>query len=92
MLRQAEIGLAAGRTIGEVVRRLGISEQTYYRWWKLYGGMRVRVVRVDEDTLTRAIVNLSTEYGRYGYRCITALLMAQGWHVNAKRVQRIWRW
>ena len=41
MLRQAEIELAAGRTTGEVVRQLGISEQTYYRWRKLCGGMQV---------------------------------------------------
>ncbi len=31
------------------------------------------------------------EYGRYGYRRITALLRREGWHVNAKRVERIWR-
>jgi len=52
---------------------------------------RTLVVRDDEDALTQAILNLATEYGRYGYRRITALLKTQGWHVNAKRVQRIWR-
>ena len=31
------------------------------------------------------------EYGRYGYRRISALLRHQGWHVNHKRVERIWR-
>jgi transposase-like protein len=41
MLRQAEIELAAGKSTGEVVRTLDISEQTYYRWRKLYGGMQV---------------------------------------------------
>jgi len=41
--------------------------------------------------LTTAIVALASEYGRYGYRRITALLRAQGWHVNVKRVWRIWR-
>jgi transposase-like protein len=39
MLREAEIKLATGQTTGEVVRELGISEQTYYRWRKLYRGM-----------------------------------------------------
>jgi transposase InsO family protein len=34
---------------------------------------------------------LASQYGRYGYRRITALLGTEGWHVNAKRVQRIWR-
>ncbi len=41
MLRQVEIALASGKNTGEVVRQLGISEQTYYRWRKLYGGMQV---------------------------------------------------
>lgn len=41
--------------------------------------------------MTKNIIRLAGEYGRYGYRRITALLRAEGWHVNAKRVQRIWR-
>jgi putative transposase len=41
--------------------------------------------------LTAAIIRLATQYGRYGYRRITALLRAEGWCINAKRVQRIWR-
>jgi putative transposase len=45
----------------------------------------------DEDALTAAIVDLASEYGRYGYRRVAALLRAQGWHVNVKRVWRIWR-
>jgi transposase InsO family protein len=49
------------------------------------------VVRDDEDALTQAIVELASEYGRYGYRRTTALLRQQGWHVNHKRVERIWR-
>ena len=36
-------------------------------------------VRADEDALTRAIVALASEYGRYGYRRITALLRIAGW-------------
>ena len=38
-LREAEVALANGKTVGEVGRQLGISEQTYYRWCKEYGGM-----------------------------------------------------
>ena len=49
------------------------------------------MVRDDEDALTQAIVELASEYGRYGYRRITALLRHQGWHVNHERVERIWR-
>jgi putative transposase len=41
MLREAEVLLNQGSTVGEVCRKLGISEQTYYRWRKDYGGMRV---------------------------------------------------
>ncbi len=37
------------------------------------------------------IVWMASEYGRYGYRRITALLRAEGWWVNHKRVERIWR-
>lgn len=51
----------------------------------------VRVVRADEAALTDVVVSLASKYGRYGYRRITALLRAEGWRVNAKRVERIWR-
>ena len=47
--------------------------------------------RSDENALTADIIRLASQYGRYGYRRITALLRTEGWHVNAKRVQRIWR-
>ncbi len=49
------------------------------------------IYRTDEDALTREIVALASEYGRYGYRRITALLRDRGWHVGKDRVQRIWR-
>ncbi len=45
----------------------------------------------DEDALTFAIIELAVRYGRYGYKRITALLRADGWRVNHKRVARIWR-
>lgn len=45
----------------------------------------------DEAALTSAIISFASEYGRYGYRRITALLRDEGWHVNHKRVERIWR-
>ena len=47
--------------------------------------------RADEDALTGDIIRMASRYGRYGYRRITALLRSDGWHVNAKRVERIWR-
>ena len=47
--------------------------------------------REDEDALTQAIVALASQYGRYGYRRITALLQRAGWKVGKDRVERIWR-
>jgi putative transposase len=45
----------------------------------------------DEELLRQRIIELASEYGRYGYRRVTALLRNEGWIVNHKRVQRIWR-
>jgi len=50
-----------------------------------------RQIPDDERPLVRRIVELASEFGRYGYRRITALLRAEGWTVNHKRVERIWR-
>lgn len=47
--------------------------------------------RPDEEALTSDIIRLASRYGRYGYRRITAMLRSEGWTVNAKRVERIWR-
>ena len=44
-----------------------------------------------QERLRNDIVGLAERYGRYGYRRITALLRRQGWRVNHKRVERIWR-
>jgi transposase InsO family protein len=44
----------------------------------------------EEEVLREDIIRLAGTYGRYGYRRITALLRAEGWVVNPKRVERIW--
>ncbi len=44
-----------------------------------------------EKALTEQIVELAAQYGRYGYRRISALLRHEGWQVNHKKVERIWR-
>jgi putative transposase len=44
-LREAEVLLGQGSTVGEVSRKLGVTEQTYYRWRREYGGMRVDQAR-----------------------------------------------
>ena len=49
------------------------------------------ILRSDEDALTRAIITLASQYGRYGYRRITALLKQAGWGVGKDRAERIWR-
>ncbi|MEL6497615.1 MAG: IS3 family transposase [Planctomycetota bacterium] len=166
-LREAEVLLGQGHKVPEVSRRLGVTEQTYYRWRKEYGGLKTdqakklkelerenarlkkllaeahldkamlqevafgellsphgrreavtmlldrfgvserracRVlrqpratqrylpsVRDDEEPLTQRIIELACMYGRYGYRRVTALLRWDGWFVNHKRVERIWK-
>jgi putative transposase len=165
-LRQVEVLQGQGMSVAEAVRQVGMTQQTYYRWRRQYGGMsrdqlkrlkelekenpaeacglgsdagqadpdrggagkllspsrrrqcidhvrqtlgvserracrtlgqhrstqrKVPRGRPDEDRLTDDIIELATQYGRYGYRPVTALLNQAGWHVNHKRVERIWR-
>jgi len=45
--------------------------------------------RDDEDALTRAIIALASQYGRYGYRRITVELQTAGWRIGKDRVERI---
>ena len=45
----------------------------------------------DETALVERMSQLATQYGRYGYRRITALLQGEGWRVNHKRIERLWR-
>jgi putative transposase len=49
------------------------------------------IERDDEEPLTRRIIELAAAFGRYGYRRITAMLRLEGWAVNHKRVERIWK-
>ncbi|MEE2927395.1 MAG: IS3 family transposase [Chloroflexota bacterium] len=166
-LREAEVAMAQGSTVGEASRQIGVTQQTFYRWRNEYGGLRIdqvkrlkqlesentrlkraiadltldnqilkevsggkllsptrrrqctehirevfcvserRVCRVlsqprstqryepagseYEEMLTVDIIRLARDFGRYGYRRITALLQHGGWKVNHKRVERIWR-
>lgn len=76
-----------------MVEGLGISER---RACRVIGQHRStqrkpHIRRDDEDAVTTAITRLAEKFGRYGYRRITALLRDDGWHVNEKRVYRIWR-
>ena len=66
-LREAEIQINQGITIGEASRRLGVTEQTYYRWRKEYGGMRVeqakRLKEVEKENtrLKKLVADISLD-------------------------------
>ena len=48
-------------------------------------------IGTEEKRLTGRIIELASQYGRYGYRRVTALLQGESWQVNHKKVERIWR-
>ena len=50
-----------------------------------------RILKNDESALVKRMIELTTRYGRYGYRRITALLQSEGFRVNHKRIERLWR-
>jgi len=66
-LREAELLLGQGMSIGEAIRRLGVSEQTYYRWRKEYGGMRVdqakrlKELEAENARLKKIVADLSLD-------------------------------
>ena len=66
-LREAEIQINQGITIGEASRKLGVTEQTYYRWRKEYGGMRVeqakRLKEIEKENtrLKKLVADLSLD-------------------------------
>jgi putative transposase len=73
--------------------RYGVSERWACRLLHQWRGTQryAPLRRVAEDALTAAIIALAGQYGRYGYRRVTALLNHSGWPVGKDRVQRIWR-
>jgi putative transposase len=66
-LREADVLLAQGRTVGEVCRQIGVSEQTYYRWRKEYGGLKVdqakrlKDLEAENVRLRRAVADLTLD-------------------------------
>ena len=66
-LREAEVLLSQGDTAGEVSRKIGVTEQTYYRWRREYGGMRVeqakRLKELDKENsrLKKLVADLSLD-------------------------------
>ena len=66
-LREAEIVLAQGGTTGDACRRIAVTEQTYYRWRKEYGGLdldqarRMKDLEKENGRLKRLVADLSLE-------------------------------
>jgi len=66
-LREVEVLCGQGKTIGEAVRQIGVSEQTYYRWRQKYGGMntadakRLRELEKENNRLKRLVADLSLD-------------------------------
>ena len=75
-----------------VQQKLGVSERRACKVLKQPRSVQRRQSKKseEEEVLREDIVRLASTYGRYGYRRITALLKAEGWIVNHKRVERIW--
>jgi len=67
LLREAEVKLSQGRKVGQVCREMGVSEQSYYRWRRDYGGMKtVQVKRLkdlerENGRLKKAVAELALD-------------------------------
>ena len=67
MLREAEVAMAQGQTVGQACRSLGIVEQTFYRWRREYGGLkieqarRLKVLEQENARLKRAVAELTLD-------------------------------
>ena len=66
-LREAEVAIAEGSTVAEASRRIGVTEQTFYRWRSEYGGLRIdqarRLKRLESENsrLKRAVADLTLD-------------------------------
>ena len=66
-LGEAEVLLSQGSTVGEAARKIGVTEQTYYRWRREYGGMRIEQVKrlkeleKENTRLKRLVADLSLD-------------------------------
>jgi putative transposase len=66
-LREAEVALAAGKTVADVCRQLGVTQVTYHRWRREYGGLKVDQVRRlkelerENARLRRAVADLTLD-------------------------------
>jgi putative transposase len=67
LLREMDVKISQGKNVGQICREIGISEQTYYRWRKEYGGMKtVQVKRLkdlerENSHLKKAVAELTVD-------------------------------
>jgi transposase InsO family protein len=76
-----------------ITQTLSVSERRAYQALGQYRTTQRYLPHIElgEEKLTGRIIELASQYGRYGYRRITALLQGESWQVNHKKVERIWR-
>ena len=66
-LRQADVLLSQGKTVAELCRELGVSDATYYKWRKVYGGMgveqarRLKELERENERLKKAVAELTLD-------------------------------
>jgi len=66
-LREADVLLGQGRTVAQACKQLGVTDQTYYRWRKAYGGMKVdqakelKALKAENARLKRAVADLTVD-------------------------------
>ncbi len=66
-LRETDVLLAQGKTVADTCKQLGVTEQTYYRWRKEYGGMKVdqakrlKELEAENARLKRAVADLTVD-------------------------------
>ncbi|MCT7666055.1 IS3 family transposase [Shinella kummerowiae] len=79
--------------VDHVIDELKVSERRACRVLGQHRSTQRKIAKTSHDdaALTADITALALQYGRYGYRRITAMLHQAGWIVNVKRVERIWR-
>jgi putative transposase len=79
--------------VAQVCTKLGVTERRACRVLSQPRSTQRQppVVSTEEEALTADVVRVARQYGRYGYRRVTVLLQQEGWRVNHKRVERIWR-
>jgi putative transposase len=80
-------------TVEKVVEVYGLSQRRACRALSVCrSSVKYKPIkRADEDEITAKVIELASNYGRYGYRRITMMLRAGGLLINHKRVERIWR-